>query len=220
MERKIMFSVKCGEDDTNFTAAIFNSLRFEKALADIPRDGRQLLIRGVLQPLLKIIYQYKESDAYNKIPGIENTDADPLHYFDGCFNDIYGALNENLYLSQKTYNTILNIIKEIQSFVHSFEAAEGLPERYFRINPNLKFYRVAFADVDGRYLYEKVPSHMLSYVPTSDEVCAKEAYFSAKEKENQKLHLHRDEDAFFTDELAYTLRLVFINDLARCEKTP
>ena len=179
----------------------------------IPSAGLNHLQSKVLNPLMKIIYQYKESDAYNKIPGETGQTADSLEYFDGRFKSIYSALNQNLYISQKTYTRIFNIIREIQSFVHSFEGAEGLPERYFSINPNLKFYRVGFTKINGRYLYETVPPYMLSYVPKYGEAAAKEAYFAAKEREDQTLDLHRDEDDFFIEELAYTLRLVFLKAL-------
>lgn len=210
MEINITIWAKPNESDSCIVRTFLNNSQPESG---IPPAGLKLLQSKVLNPLMKIIYQYKESDAYNKIPGKTEQSADSLEYFDGRFNSIYSALNQNLYISRKTYTRIFNIIREIQSFVHSFDGAEGLPERYFGINPNLKFHRVGFTKINGHYLYETVPPYMLTYIPKYGEAAAKEAYFAAKEREDKTLNLHRDADDFFIEDLAYTLRLVFLKAL-------
>ncbi|WP_373898729.1 hypothetical protein ACER0A_005365 [Haloimpatiens sp. FM7315] len=188
----------------------------------IPADNKwsfstenELLIREVLNPLLNIIFLYKESDGYNYVPGTKDDVDAGWNYFEKKFNNIYRALDQNLYISNNTYLKVIKIIEEIQAFVRSFSYVEGLPERYFDINPNLKFYRVGFfiKDEDPKAYKYAVTNDMISYVPLETEFITREEYFSNKRRMDKELNFKHDEDDFFMEELAYTIRLVFLNDL-------
>jgi len=177
--------------------------------------GNEFLVREVLNPLLDIIFLYKESECYNYVPETRDDVDAGWNYFERRFNNIYRALNQNLYISHKIYLKVLKIIEEIQMFVRSFSYAEGLPERFFDINPNLKFYRVAFTmkDEDSDAYEYAVANDMISYVPLEDEFIAREEYFSNKRRLDKEKNFQHDEDDFFMAELAYTIRVLFLNDL-------
>lgn len=86
--------------------------------------GNELLVREVLNPLLDIIFLYKESECYNYVPETRDDVDAGWNYFERRFNNIYRALNQNLYISHKIYLKVLKIIEEIQMFVRSFSYAE------------------------------------------------------------------------------------------------
>lgn len=173
-----------------------------------------LLIENVLSPLLEIVYLYKRSGAYNYVPDTkENCDAG-WDYFENQFNSIYKGLNQNLFLTQNEYKKGKEIITEVKAFVRSFSYAEGLPERYFKINPNLRFYSVAFElqEEDDNLFYEAAANNMLAHVPRIDEFSEKKQYFLDKKIWNDENNFHYDKDDFFMDELSYTIHQVFLQD--------
>ena len=181
-----------------------------------PGRGNELLVTEVLGPLLDIIYLYKESQSYNYVPGTtEDCDAG-WNYFENRFHDIYRALNQNLYISHGVYLKVLRIIEEMQCFVRKFSGAEGLAERYFAANPNLRFFTTGFQiwEEDEAAYEFAVASGALLYVPAEDDFVLREAYFAEKRRADEKKNFQHDTDDFFVMELAYALRLIFLTDLA------
>lgn len=184
------------------------------------KRAKELLITEVLSPLLEIVYLYKRSECYNFVPDThEDADAG-WTYFENKFNEIYKGLNTNIWLKPNEYKKAKNIITEVKGFVRLFSAADGLPERYFRINPDLRFYRVAFGiqEESDKLFYQTAANNRLAYVPTIEDFADKKQYFKNCEKCSEDYNFRQDEDDFFMDELAYTVRKVFIHDFK--ELTP
>lgn len=177
--------------------------------------GNELLIREVLEPLLEIVYLYKASSCYNYVPGTtEDCDAG-WNYFEKRFQDIYRAVDANLYISGETCEKVKRIVMEMQRFVRSFSGAEGLSERFFQANPNLRFFRTAFElRAESREAYETaVESGLLSYVPSGRDFVKKTIYFGRKYRMARDNNFHYDKDDFFMQELSWAVRLLFLNDL-------
>lgn len=180
--------------------------------------GNELLMSNVLNPLLDIICLYKETDDYNHEPGA-GEDSDGWDYFQKRFYDLYRGLEQNLYISHDKYLAVHKVIDEVKAFVCSFEGADGLPERYFEINPNLRFYRTAFDlwEEDKQAYGFAVSNNLLAYVPTGQDFKEQEAYFEAKEQYSKGYNFQYNKDDFFMMELAHTLRMVFLQDLEMCK---
>lgn len=180
-------------------------------------ESKILLIKGVVGPLLEIVYLYKRSESYNFVPDT-NDDCDAgWDYFEKRFNNVYSGLNHNIFLTESEYEKVRNIITEMKSFVRAFSGAEGLPERYFTINPNLRFYRVAFGlqeSENDRLFYKVASDNRIAYVPGIDDFIDKKEYFQNKKLCNEKNNFQCDEDDFFMEELAFTVRKVFLNDFS------
>ena len=186
----------------------------------VPKNkGNELLMTNVLSPLLDIIYLFKETDDYNHEPGADK-DSNGWDYFQKRFCDLYGALEQNLYISHDKYLAVRKIIDEVKAFVCSCESADGLPERYFEINPNLRFYRTAFDlwEEDKQAFGFAVSNNLLAYVPTGQDFKEQEAYFEAKEQYSKGYNFQYDKEELFMMELAYTLRMVFLQDLEACKE--
>lgn len=188
--------------------------------------GSEMLIKEVLSPLLDIIFLYKESSFYNYVPGT-NEDCDAgWAYFEKRFQRIYRGLDQNLYISYTVYKKVYQIIEEIQQFVRSCSGVDSLAERYFEVNPNLRFYRSAFAFYDesnyeeSRELYEAVRSFArFDYEPEREDVMESRLYFAEKEKRNKECNFGYDRDDFFVLEMAYTLRLMFLKEIGEYDAT-
>lgn len=181
--------------------------------------GNELLIKEVLTPLLEIVYLYKASSCYNYVPGTtEDCDAG-WDYFEKRFQDIYRTVDANLYISGETCRKVKRIVVEIQRFVRSFSGAEGLSERFFQANPNLRFFRTAFElQAESREAYEMaVENGLLSYVPSRREFVEKRLYFRMKQRIDRDSNFHHDKDDLFMQELSWAVRLLFLNDLPEFE---
>lgn len=178
------------------------------------KESKMLLVKEVLSPLLEIVYLYKRSQAYNYVPDRKEDCDAGWNYFENRFDNIYKGLNENIFLTEIEYEKAKNIITEIKAFARSFSMADGLPERYFTINPNLRFYRVAFGlqESGDKIFYKVAANNMIVYVPGIKDFIKKEKYFKDKDACNKKNNFQCDEDDIFMEELAFTVRKVFLND--------
>ena len=177
--------------------------------------GNELLIKEVLDPLLEIVYLYKMSSCYNYVPGTtEDCDAG-WDYFEKRFQDIHRAIDANLYISYETCAKAERIVMEIQRFVRSFSGAEGLSERFFQINPNLRFFRAAFElEGENREAYKMAAENgLLSYVPPRRDFVEKRLYFRMKHRIDRDSNFHHDKEDLFMQELSRAVRLLFLNDL-------
>lgn len=172
----------------------------------------EMLIDTVLEPLLDIVYQYKESQSYNYIPGTA-TDADGWKYYGDKFQEIYKALNKNLFLSEYEYQKIYEIVEGIHSLTRQFSMADGLPDSFFAANPHLYYYTFAFSEEGKNILkhFKNLPhKNSLPAKEYKEYIMQSERYFKRNDIKNKNLNLHFDRDDFFIKELAYTVRTMFI----------
>lgn len=189
----------------------------ENAFAKIEQNKcNELLINSILEPLLDIIYQYKDSQAYNYVPGTSTDSNAGWEYYGKKFRGIYKAINKNIFLSEYEYRKIYEIVQGVQSFTRKFSDADGLPDSFFEANQNLNFYTFAFSE-DGKqcraYLKFKQDNG-----PTEREYLMSDAYHGRNNIRNEELNLNFDRDDFFIEELAYTVRLMFIQIITESSK--
>lgn len=165
-----------------------------------------MTINNILTPLLEIVYEYKASNAYNYVPGTSEDSQAGWNYYGNKFNDIFKALNANIFLSNQQYNRIYSIIEGLFSFVRKFEYANGLPDIFLQANENLNFYLLAFTvPKDERELFKEKVIGM----PSDKEMAVADKYHADLQKKSDALNLQFDEEDFFMDELAYAVRRLF-----------
>lgn len=192
--------------------------------------GSEMLIKEVLSPLLDIIFLYKESSCYNYVPGTNEDCNAGWAYFEKRFQRIYRGLDQNLYISYTVYEKVYQIIEEIQQFVRGCSGVDGLAERYFEVNPDLRFYRCAFTFYNGsnyeesQELYEMMQSfgrstYKFDYEPEEEDFPECRLYFAVKEERNKECNFGYDRDDFFVLEMAYTLRLMFLEEIGEYDAT-
>ena len=70
-------------------------------------------------------------------------------YYTSEFNNIYRAINCNLFLSEYQYREIYKTVQGIHSYTRKFSGADDLQDFFFEANENLHYYTFAFSE-DGK----------------------------------------------------------------------
>ena len=176
----------------------------------------EMIINDILNPLLRIIYALRESDNFNNIPGTDVGKKTGWDYYTSEFNNIYRAINCNLFLSEYQYREIYKTVQGIHSYTRKFSGADGLQDFFFEANENLHYYTFAFSE-DGKRCknYLKIRQ---DNAPTENEYSTSEIYHAKNALRNDELNLRFEEEDFFVEELAYAVRVIFINIIRKNER--
>lgn len=176
----------------------------------------EMIINDILNPLLLIIYALRESDNFNNIPGTDVGKKTGWDYYTSEFNNIYRAINCNLFLSEYQYREIYKTVQGIHSYTRKFSGADDLQDFFFEANENLHYYTFAFSE-DGKRCknYLKIRQ---DNAPTENEYSTSEIYHAKNTLRNDELNLRFEEEDFFVEELAYAVRVIFINIIRENER--
>lgn len=176
----------------------------------------EMIINDILNPLLRIIYALRESDNFNDIPGTDVGKKTGWDYYTSEFNNIYRAINCNLFLSEYQYREIYKTVQGIHSYTRKFSGADDLQDFFFEANENLHYYTFAFSE-DGKRCknYLKIRQ---DNAPTENEYSTSEIYHAKNILRNDELNLRFEEEDFFVEELAYAVRVIFINIIRENER--
>lgn len=176
----------------------------------------EMIINDILNPLLRIIYALRESDNFNNIPGTDVGKKTGWDYYTSEFNNIYRAINCNLFLSEYQYREIYKTVQGIHSYTRKFSGADGLQDFFFEANENLHYYTFAFSE-DGKRCknYLKIRQ---DNAPTENAYSTSEIYHAKNTLRNDELNLRFEEEDFFVEELAYAVRVIFINIIRENER--
>ena len=176
----------------------------------------EMIINDILNPLLRIIYALRESDNFNNIPGTDVGKKTGWDYYTSEFNNIYRAISCNLFLSEYQYRKIYKTVQGIHSYTRKFSGADGLQDFFFEANENLHYYTFAFSE-DGKRCknYLKIRQ---DNAPTENEYSTSEIYHAKNTLRNDELNLRFEEEDFFVEELAYAVRVIFINIIRENER--
>ena len=176
----------------------------------------EMIINDILNPLLRIIYALRESDNFNDIPGTDVGKKTGWDYYTSEFNNSYRAINCNLFFSEYQYREIYKTVQGIHSYTRKFSGADGLQDFFFEANENLHYYTFAFSE-DGKRCknYLKIRQ---DNAPTENEYSTSEIYHAKNTLRNDELNLRFEEEDFFVEELAYAVRVIFINIIRENER--
>lgn len=176
----------------------------------------EMIINDILNPLLRIIYALRESDNFNDIPGTDVGKKTGWDYYTSEFNNIYRAINCNLFLSEYQYREIYKTVQGIHSYTRKFSGADDLQDFFFEANENLHYYTFAFSE-DGKRCknYLKIRQ---DNAPTENEYSTSEIYHAKNTLRNDELNLRFEEEDFFVEELVYAVRVIFINIIRENER--
>lgn len=184
------------------------------------------LIEKIITPLEKIIYLYIPTQYYNYIPG---TEEDCWFFMGEKIEEVYCNLNSLVFLNDSEYERVLKIIDTVHAFVRGYSVADSIMDkRWFELNPNLNYYRCTFDVNDMEYWkkddFERAQHLPFSYMPKNiEEVRKREAYLEYLHSYSNVRNFKWDkydtssyapedpEGIMFMHEVAYTLRLVFID---------
>ena len=176
----------------------------------------EMIINDILNPLLRIIYALRESDNFNNIPGTDVGKKTGWDYYTSEFNNSYRAINCNLFLSEYQYREIYKTVQGIHSYTRKFSGADGLQDFFFEANENLHYYTFAFSE-DGKRCKNYLKIRQDNAL-TENEYSTSEIYHAKNTLRNDELNLRFEEEDFFVEELAYAVRVIFINIIRENER--
>lgn len=176
----------------------------------------EMIINNILNPLLRIIYALRESDNFNNIPGTDVGKKTGWDYYTSEFNNIYRAISCNLFLSEYQYRKIYKTVQGIHSYTRKFSGADGLQDFFFEANENLHYYTFAFSE-DGKRCKNYLKIRQDNAL-TENEYSTSEIYHAKNTLRNDELNLRFEEEDFFVEELAYAVRVIFINIIRENER--
>ena len=176
----------------------------------------EMIINDILNPLLRIIYALRESDNFNNIPGTDVGKKTGWDYYTSEFNNIYRAINCNLFFSEYQYREIYKTVQGIHSYTRKFSGADGLQDFFFEANENLHYYTFAFSE-DGKRCKNYLKIRQDNAL-TENEYSTSEIYHAKNTLRNDELNLRFEEEDFFVEELAYAVRVIFINIIRENER--
>ena len=176
----------------------------------------EMIINDILNPLLRIIYALRENDNFNNIPGTDVGKKTGWDYYTSEFNNSYRAINCNLFFSEYQYREIYKTVQGIHSYTRKFSGADGLQDFFFEANENLHYYTFAFSE-DGKRCKNYLKIRQDNAL-TENEYSTSEIYHAKNTLRNDKLNLRFEEEDFFVEELAYAVRVIFINIIRENER--
>lgn len=188
------------------------------------------LVEKIIMPLEKIIYLYIPTNSYVYIPG---TKDDCWNYMEQKIENVYCHLNAMVFLNDSQYNRVKEIIDTVHTFMKGFSGVDSIQKSgWFEINPNLLFFHSSYSMPfkpnmnDWKEEDFEIAKHLplFSYIPNNEKEVAKRrhyieylhCYSSVRnfkwDKYDTSGYSHESpEDIMLMHELAYTLRLVFID---------
>ena len=176
----------------------------------------EMIINDILNPLLRIIYALRENDNFNNIPGTDVGKKTGWDYYTSEFNNSYRAINCNLFFSEYQYREIYKTVQGIHSYTRKFSGADGLQDFFFEANENLHYYTFAFSE-DGKRCKHYIKIRQDNAL-TENEYSTSEIYHAKNTLRNDELNLRFEEEDFFVEELAYAVRVIFINIIRENER--
>ena len=176
----------------------------------------EMIINDILNPLLRIIYALRENDNFNNIPGTDVGKKTGWDYYTSEFNNSYRAINCNLFFSEYQYREIYKRVQGIHSYTRKFSGADGLQDFFFEANENLHYYTFAFSE-DGKRCKNYLKIRQDNAL-TENEYSTSEIYHAKNTLRNDELNLRFEEEDFFVEELAYAVRVIFINIIRENER--
>lgn len=176
----------------------------------------EMIINDILNPLLRIIYALRENDNFNNIPGTDVGKKTGWDYYTSEFNNSYRAINCNLLFSEYQYREIYKTVQGIHSYTRKFSGADGLQDFFFEANENLHYYTFAFSE-DGKRCKNYLKIRQDNAL-TENEYSTSEIYHAKNTLRNDELNLRFEEEDFFVEELAYAVRVIFINIIRENER--
>lgn len=176
----------------------------------------EMIINDILNPLLRIIYALRENDNFNNIPGTDVGKKTGWDYYTSEFNNSYRAINCNLFFSEYQYREIYKTVQGIHSYTRKFSGADGLQDFFFEANENLHYYTFAFSE-DGKRCNNYLKIRQDNAL-TENEYSTSEIYHAKNTLRNDELNLRFEEEDFFVEELAYAVRVIFINIIRENER--
>ncbi|MBQ3123815.1 MAG: hypothetical protein IJC09_00125 [Clostridia bacterium] len=132
------------------------------------------------------------------------------------FEEAREIATTSFWYSDEIYEKAMKVIAEVEEFINESDFFAP-PHRWREMNPNLKYFDVAFMLIEESFdLYKWAKTgetgFKLKYFPTLEEYFERKQYFSEQNKICATQRLDCSENGFYKRELLNTLAKIFAND--------
>lgn len=167
----------------------------------------------------KILYELVVSSYYSYKPG---TEEDGFSYYDMELQSIRTEIDARFWNKKSIKDKLYRLVEEEELLVKSY-TQPGIPDRWIRVNPKLRFYDCVFDFMENDpELYETIKNGYIStanglvvsfnFYPTEQECEEREKYFSEIMTKNCKQNSQYSLDRLYQNELVEAFSKVFEND--------
>lgn len=169
-------------------------------------------VNAVYSAIIKVISEYSESDCFNFAPD----DSEALIYYRRKVDKIEEMIQQ-LNGHDDLANEMLSVTHAIKRIICTCNFP-GVPNSWYSINPNLRFYTAGFSImVENPDVYKKLKNRetwiRLEYYPEESEMELYYEYFTSLHEENDKNNYHYNINDFFQQELINTIKIIFETDI-------
>lgn len=163
-------------------------------------------IQAIKAGIVNIIAEYASSKCFNTK---KVTDTDILEYYRKKIDTIEIIIAQ-IHGHQEIVEKLLDITTAVKRFICSSELP-GVPESWFAVNPNLRYYSAEFDLAKHHkpaYLIAE-RNNMIAYKPKEDELVSYMKYFNDLKEANNRYNYHYDDNDYYQHELIKTVKLLF-----------
>lgn len=171
-------------------------------------------IKAIHTELIQLLSTYAASDGFHAAPDGSN----PLLYYRRKVDRIESIIHQ-IYNNDTLVNTLMDVTRAIKYLICSSDFP-GIPNNWFSINPNLRFYTAGFTVFfDAPEMYERIKNCELSitldYYPNLLEITECYHYFKELKNESDNNNYRYNITDFFQQELIRTIKMIFANEILR-----
>lgn len=161
-------------------------------------------IYSPIDMLLKAVFSYKASRAYNFIPNVDDADGLPFwtEFIAHAADRISLTTSDSAVMERR-----LNLCDDLSAFIHAFEYADGLPETLFQANPNLRFFTSPYMLMESSMESFVKAGSVVKYhsIPNMQDILDYKQFFSCRQAELPRC----DEEELFMYELAAAVKKLY-----------
>lgn len=194
--------LKLHETDITFNEKSQNILAYD--------NFAEKCVKAVYSALIKVISEYSASNCFNRTPD----DSDALLYYRRKIDKIESMIQQ-LHGHNDLANKMLEVTYAIKRMICTCDFP-GVPNSWYQINPNLRFYTTEFAVITEApecYKMLKTKGILMGNQPNSQEIELCYEYFSKLYKESEENNFHYNINDFFQQELINTIKIIFEQDI-------
>ena len=189
----------------------------------IMREAEELWGGGQLNHIYRmlnnLLYEMEPSAHYSYKTG---TKENGYNYFDMKLQTVRNEIDSHFWNQSDTRAKLYRLVEEVECLIKSF-SIPGVAERWFQINPKLRYFDSVFAIKDeSPETYESIKNGKIncvhfSFYPTEEECQRQKLYFENLNKKNQSNNCRYSYLRLYQNEIVETFRMVFERDFGKCK---
>lgn len=168
-------------------------------------------IGSIYKSLNAILYEYEDTNGFDAISQNESYDK-RLQHIRKDVDHLFWHCRE---IREKLYNIIDDIL-----YITGSAEIPGVPERWNKVNPCLKYFDGVFDMIDDDFdSYQKIKDGKMcfsfKFIPTLEDYIERKNYLELRKKKYENCNIDVTEDRLYQDELVATFSVLFAMEFSQ-----